>query len=922
MNKQSEKSLIYRLLSLTIIVCITGIMYLYFAPQEYVLSNFKELEINEFQLDISRIINSIKRENQFIESFVKDWSEWTDTYYFVEDHNQNYIKDNLYWEYIEGDQNLNLLYIVDNSREIVWGESFDFQIGYLDIEGMSSEDTEQINQIIDNYESGGVAESIISTLYGPLMIAINPITDSLGEYESNGYLIMGRLLDTGFLIELVKHTNLDFGVYLGEIPSNVIDFDYKGENNVYINKDSSDTIYTYIEIESINGDVNIIKLNWSRDIMIQGQAAAIMVRDTLSVAFVILIVLVLLAIVSYILKVNYTKHLLQLKLIDKINSLKLSEKRYETLFENAFDAFYILDYNFNVLDCNKVAHNRLGYSKSDIISVSLWDLSSDEFEYDEDTILNQIEYDDSYQFETIHLSEDKVSLNIDVILQRINYKSKNALLAVARDISAVKDYQSKLEVAKEKAEIASKAKSTFLSNMSHEIRTPMNAILGYSQLMKRESNLNESQMTNLNIINKSGTHLLALINDILEMSQIEAGKAIIKERNFDLYSLVSEIIMMFQLRAKNKGFLVRFEATKAFPRVVRSDENKVRQILINIVGNSIKFTESGQVVIFLDAVHEKNNIHVIIDVKDTGYGIAENEFDKVFESFDQTESSRVKGGGSGLGMPISKKYAKLLNGDLNVLESKIGVGSTFRFEFDTVNVEGDEVIDLVKTTKQVKHLAPYQKFTKILVVDDVLENRNLLLKMLESIGFNVSLAENGREAVDKYQLWRPDIILMDIVMPVMNGYEATQEIRKLVGGKDISIIFVTASVLDEEKEHAFSHGANGFIRKPFDDNLLLEEIRRVSGVEYVYEDDTVEAKDFSEPKSFDHIPFELLKELYISVENGEMKQINSLIEDINKHDVLLGSRLKDYKEKYDYESIIDILSEGVENGIYAQYNDS
>jgi signal transduction histidine kinase/CheY-like chemotaxis protein len=410
----------------------------------------------------------------------------------------------------------------------------------------------------------------------------------------------------------------------------------------------------------------------------------------------------------------------------------------------------------------------------------------------------------------------------------------NAALAEANNDleSKVAQRTAELQQAKNTAELANQAKSAFLANMSHELRTPLNAILGFSQLMNRETSLSQTQKENLGIINRSGEHLLSLINDVLDLAKIESGKMALQPNDFDLYALLDLIEEMLAIRAEGKGLQFTLERTADLPRYITTDDKKLRQILINLLGNAIKFTAAGNVILRVRlAAASPPLIH--FEVEDTGAGIAPEEMDTLFEAFVQTETGRQSQQGTGLGLPISKQFIELMGGALTVT-SQIGKGTCFQFDIpvqlsDASKVEGYTV------TQRVISLEPNQQDYRILVVDDRWENRQLLLKLLQPIGFQVQAASNGQEAVERWRDWHPHLIWMDMRMPVMNGYEATQVIKSHLQGQATIIIALTASTLEEERAVVLSAGCDDFVRKPFAEAIIFETMAKYLGVRYRYE---------------------------------------------------------------------------------------
>jgi two-component system, sensor histidine kinase and response regulator len=396
-----------------------------------------------------------------------------------------------------------------------------------------------------------------------------------------------------------------------------------------------------------------------------------------------------------------------------------------------------------------------------------------------------------------------------------------------------------LEVAKEAAEAASRAKSTFLANMSHEFRTPLNAILGFTQIMIRDRALSSDERENVQIIHRSSEHLLGLINDVLEMSKIEAGRATLNQRSFDLHRMLTGLQEMFALRAESKGLVLKLELAPEVPRYIRSDEGKLRQVLMNLLGNSVKFTQQGHVILRVHpclppAGSSDPGVWLCFAVEDTGPGISQADLDILFTPFVQTSAGQQSPEGTGLGLPISQQFVRLMGGEIQV-SSQEGSGSIFCF---SLPVEAVQAGDLEKPppSRRVIGLEPGQPVYRLLAVDDAEVNRRLLVKLFEPLGFEMRSAANGQEALEIWEGWQPHLIWMDMRMPVMDGYEATRRIKATTRGMATIIIALTASALEEDRSVILSEGCDDYIRKPFHEEDLYAAVARHLGVRYLYED--------------------------------------------------------------------------------------
>ncbi|MCP4698189.1 MAG: response regulator [Gammaproteobacteria bacterium] len=380
--------------------------------------------------------------------------------------------------------------------------------------------------------------------------------------------------------------------------------------------------------------------------------------------------------------------------------------------------------------------------------------------------------------------------------------------------------------AKEEAEAANKAKSAFLANMSHELRTPLNGILGYAQILQRDPQLNEKQQNGISIIDKSGRHLLGLINDILDLAKIEVGKLRLVPAPFRLPQCLKDIADLMRMRAQEKEIAFTYKQSTWLPAAVNADEKRLRQVVLNLLGNAIKFTEQGSVIFSISA---QDGGRIRFSIADTGRGIALEHMDKIFEVFGQVnDDSGQYAEGTGLGLPISKQFIELMGGELHV-DSTLGQGSTFWFELTLEEVQG--FANPSPTQPLIRGFC--EKAQKILVVDDQRKNRAVLRDLLTPLGFEVVEAESGEAAIRLLAETEPALVISDLIMPVMDGYELTRKIRQSKKFRNLPILSSSASVFEEHWKNSLTAGANDFIPKPIDADVLLNLLQKYLHLNWV-----------------------------------------------------------------------------------------
>ncbi|MGB3192875.1 MAG: response regulator, partial [Limnoraphis sp.] len=492
-----------------------------------------------------------------------------------------------------------------------------------------------------------------------------------------------------------------------------------------------------------------------------------------------------------------------------------------------------------------------------------------------------------------------------------------------------------LRQAKEAAEAANRSKSTFLANMSHELRTPLNAILGFSQLLSRSIYLSGDEKDSLEVIHSSGQHLLTLINQVLDLSKIEAGRMKMQLRKFDLFHLLQSLERMFTQKANDKNLELKFDCHPDIPQLIYTDETKLRQILINLLSNAIKFTPRGEIILRvyprwsnLEAISSSRlpagTYALSFEVKDTGVGIAPDECKYLFQAFVQTLSGQQAQEGTGLGLKISQQFIHLIGGEISV-ESDLGRGTTFQFMIP-VEISEDEISHTSSEHLRVIALEPNQPRYRILIVDDRPNNRQLLIELLTPVGFEVRGAKEGQEAVKLWSSWQPHLIFMDLRMPMIDGYQATRQIRQLEAARKTDprsqtiipshqniektkIIAITAGILEKEKAMALSAGCDDFLRKPFLERDIFDRIAQHLEVHYICQESTL--ADLAQShcatltsEDLAKLPSEWLAQFHQAIIEGRSQRMQSLIEQIHPQYPSVADTLIYLMDRYQYEQLL------------------
>jgi len=527
------------------------------------------------------------------------------------------------------------------------------------------------------------------------------------------------------------------------------------------------------------------------------------------------------------------------------------------------------------------------------------------------------------------------------------------ILGATKDVTAEKEAEEALrqaaiqaQHAAEIAEAANRAKSVFLANMSHELRTPMNAILGYSQLMMRDPHLTAEQHEHLETIGRSGEHLLGLINDVLTMSKIEAGRITLQEGAFDIHRQLEGLQEMFAMRANDKDLALILDIAPDVPRYIQADEGKLRQVLMNLLGNAIKFTMEGGVTLRVGHKPPTSDLEkdvpsastprlpstvtrLLFEVEDTGPGIAPDEMEALFDAFVQTRSGQKSQEGTGLGLPISRQFVTLMGGELAV-DSRVGEGTRFRFEIPVKPAAADEVeVQTLQPRRRVTGLEPGQVGPhggphRLLVVEDNSTNRDLLFKLLAPFGFEMKSAANGQEGVALWESWQPDLVWMDMRMPVMDGYEATRRIKARAAevGRQAIVVALTASAFEEDRATIIAAGCDDFVRKPFRERDIFDALTKHLGLSFIYEAAEVEAEGESAAVEDDMLskealqvflatlPAEWMSMLHQATQQLDAEQMLACVAQIRPEHPRVADTLAQWIKDFEYERIMQLTAPG------------
>jgi len=608
------------------------------------------------------------------------------------------------------------------------------------------------------------------------------------------------------------------------------------------------------------------------------------------------------------------------------SALHESEVRYRNTLEAAPDAIVVVDAEANIVLVNAQTEKAFGHSRERLLGQSVSLLFPERVRLEQSvhyaTYLHGIQAQMPAEImDLLGIRSDGTEFPIEVSLSPLETEEGVLAFSSIRDITERRRTEQKskqFEMAAVEAQSANTAKSMFLSTMSHEIRTPLNAILGFSQLMLRDPKLGADAKANLKIVNRSGEHLLNILNDILDMAKIEAGRVQLAPRNFSLRGLVRDLESLFRPACEAKGLQFAIEYGGQVMEFVTADEGRLRQMLINLVGNAIKFTAQGRIELRVALNYlAEDTLWLSAEVEDTGLGMTTEEQRNLFQPFVQTMGGQNIGhGGTGLGLAISQRVAGLMGGEITC-RSQTGVGSTFCINVPVERGDGGDCQEQSRSDRRVSGIAGKKQAPRILIADDVADNREWLSRLLTVLGFSVRSAEDGQAAIDVWEEWHPELILMDIHMPVLDGLEAANRIRSRPGGKDVLIIALTADALTQHRDKIAKHQINDFVSKPCSENELLDKIGTHLGLEYVYDDEPTGDSGESRPapapggvlpQGLKELAPDLLQRLHDATLRGNKTQLNQLILSVSELGKVEPARgLQELADGYRYDQLISLL---------------
>ncbi|WP_136810251.1 PAS domain S-box protein [Desulfosediminicola flagellatus] len=628
-------------------------------------------------------------------------------------------------------------------------------------------------------------------------------------------------------------------------------------------------------------------------------------------------------------KLKQTYHSLSVALDDandKRKKLESEEGRLRAILNSVVDPLISIDTTGKIAIFNPAAERTFGYSTEEVIGKNVSMIMPAPYSKEHDSYLQRYLTEGEPRIinvgrEVIARKKTGEQFPAELSVSEVKLGDEHYFIGLLRDISERKEAEKTILSARKKAEQASEAKSTFLANMSHELRTPLNAILGYAQILLDLENLQPIQIKGLETIKSSGQHLLQLIIDILDISKIEAGNLELDAQVYNFPNLLKDIEDMINIRAVEKGIQFNVWKCHDIPTNVYGDSKRLSQIILNLLTNALKFTDKGMVMFKIDRAKpdisgsSENSVPLQnilrFEIQDTGIGISKMQQQHIFKPFYQATDIRLSSEGAGLGLSITRQLLNLMGSDL-YLKSTPGEGSTFWFDLNLEEQKGNRLKSLKESKKITGYTGPA---TRILVVDDVADNRNVLRYMLMPLGFEIEEAENGEQCLQKIAKRTPDLILLDLRMPVMDGFEALKQIRNNPATQELPVIAISASVSPKKIKEVMASGCNNYISKPFKKTNLLKILGETLNLEWLFTEQKRPAKADKTLRGPDtplsKLPDDIIREIVTHAERGSVRKLQEIADTISTSatiDTEWQHVLIPLIRKYKFQEILDIFN--------------
>jgi PAS domain S-box-containing protein len=731
-------------------------------------------------------------------------------------------------------------------------------------------------RIFESVEDGYILSDMDGTI-----LSVNPATVRMLEYDTSAQLI-GLNVENDVYTDVRQRENLKAAlIKKGMINGYQLDF-RKGDG----------------EVISADCNIHLIYNKTNEPIAIEGTFRDITARKRSEE------------------ELERYRNRLEVLVEERTSELEVSEEKYRTLYNKSPGMMISVDVSTRkVVECNETLLEATGFSREEIIGREVFALYHPNSVETARKVFEQFLATDEIHnadLQLIKKNGEKIDVLLDVTARVDKKTGKKYTLSVWRDITERKHLEQHILHAKEEAERANQAKSQFLANMSHEIRTPMNAVLGFAEIL-RGKELDSKKRHYIESIHSSGKALLSLINDILDLSKIEAGKMELQYSSLSIHGLFQEMKTIFDQKITDKGVKFIVESSEELPEALILDETRIRQILINLLGNAAKFTDNGHIrlAVFSRSTKDESRsmVDLVMEVEDTGMGIPLEQQGKIFDAFEQAVGrKKSQSGGTGLGLAITRNLVAMMNGEISV-SSEPGKGSTFRVTIHDVEISASAALE-EKLEKAFDFSTMVFKPATILIVDDIDYNREMLATYMDRWDFNIIFAKNGREAIEQVRKHHLDLILLDMKMPEMDGYEASEILRKENELKDIPVIAITASALKQDEE-VISKLCNGYLRKPVSRTDLVREIMKHLPHTVKEINEEIPSKEIP-PAEMVFPPPDQIKKLLKAAKMGSVTDLKADISEIRNRNLkyqTFTDQVEALSQKYEFDKIIKLLEQ-------------